>query len=94
MLGPSTFLLLPLGVEEVVASVEETGGGVSRICARARVSAGQAELREGTHLVVAEPDLAVGNGKVENVVDERLCPPRRLRHRKDLFARQIGRAHV
>lgn len=87
MLGPSTFLPLPLVVDEVVGSVEETGGGVSRICVRElAVSAGPEEGEEKADLVVAEPDLAVSNGEVENVVDERLCPPRRLGHRKDLLS--------
>ena len=36
------------------------------------------------YLVVAEPDLAVGDGKVDDMIDERFCSPRRLGHRESL----------
>lgn len=45
---------------------------------------------EELYLVVAEPDLAVGDGEVEDVVDKGLCSPGSFGNGKDLSGSRSG----
>lgn len=65
-----------------------SAGGMSRICRKIlRIVNSALDARcEGrrTNLVVAEPDLAISDRNVEDVIDEGLCAPGSLGDGEDL----------
>lgn len=85
------FLLgLPLGSAEGWSDARTSVGGLSIICAakRPRTPSDFAGpwmyMAARPHLIVPEPDLAVQDGKRDDMIDEWFGFPRRLGDRKDL----------